>query len=82
MISRQRLVWPYMSPGAATPPSGAMAVVPDTATYGPMRTAREKPIFGSKGDPEETSLRMSGVSSCVVWVLNAIAGRLYARRRA
>src|SRR5687767_7898819 len=27
-----------------------------------MRTAREKPIFGSNGDPEETSFRISGAT--------------------
>src|SRR5689334_21652156 len=40
MISRQRFVWPYISPGAAMPPSGAIGAVPDTATNGPTLTAR------------------------------------------
>jgi hypothetical protein len=32
--------------------------MPETATMDPTRTAREKPMRGSKGDPEEMSLRI------------------------
>src|ERR1051325_4035713 len=54
--------FPYTSPGAATEPSGAIGAVPETATMDPTRTAREKPMRGSNGDPEETSFRTGRVS--------------------
>jgi hypothetical protein len=38
-----------------------MGAVPETATMAPTRTARENPMRGSKGDPEETSFRMDGL---------------------
>ncbi|WP_241681566.1 ISAs1 family transposase, partial [Streptomyces sp. CB01881] len=46
------------SPGAAVEPSSAMGAVPATATWSPTRTAREKPICGSNGEPEPTFCRM------------------------
>jgi acyl-CoA thioester hydrolase len=38
-------------------PSSPIGAVPATDTYGPDRTAREKPISGSSGDPEDTRRR-------------------------
>jgi hypothetical protein len=49
-----------MSPGWAVVPSGAMGAVPATATRLPMRTAREKPMGFSKGEPDEMFWRMAG----------------------
>lgn len=43
--------------GVATLPSAAIGAVPETAIWLPTRTAREKPILGSNGEPDETSLR-------------------------
>mgnify|MGYP006993435159 CR=1 FL=1 len=40
-----------------------MGAVPETATNAPTRTAREKPICGSKGEPDETILRIMQPSS-------------------
>jgi hypothetical protein len=57
MMSRQRRAWPAGSPGAAVPPSTAIGAVPATVTNGPTRTAREKPITGSSGLPEEMCRR-------------------------
>ena len=31
----------------------------DTASQGPMRTAREKPMRGSQGDPDDTHIRIT-----------------------
>ncbi len=56
MISRQRRAWPYAS-GGGSPPSGITAQVPATKTCRPSRTAREKPTFGSNGDPDDTRRR-------------------------
>jgi hypothetical protein len=40
-----------------------IGAVPETATICPTLTAREKPIRGSNGDPDETSLRMATLAS-------------------
>jgi len=53
MISRHRCICPATSPGWATEPSSAIGAVPDTAINGPIRTAREKPIDASNGEPDE-----------------------------
>ena len=45
---------PRSSWGPAVPPSAAIGAVPATDMYGPIRTAREKPICGSSGEPEVT----------------------------
>jgi hypothetical protein len=46
MISRQRFVWLYASGGSSSP-LGMTGAVPATKTWGPTRTAREKPMIGS-----------------------------------
>jgi CubicO group peptidase (beta-lactamase class C family) len=48
--------------------------VPATKTWGPTRTARENPITGSYGDPDEMSLRSTRLVSIGVDVLRAIEG--------
>ena len=50
MIVKQRRAWALTSSGHE--PSGNTGVVPETRTRSPTRTAREKPMVGSKGDPE------------------------------
>lgn len=55
MISRHLLAWTYGS--GSTEPSGQTGAVPETITRSPTRTAREKPILLSNGDPELTRLR-------------------------
>src|SRR5688572_25812933 len=49
--------WAYGSPAPTTRPSGPVAVVPDTWTHLPTRTAREYPMIGSHGVPLEMSCR-------------------------
>ena len=51
MIVKQRRAWTAMSSGQE--PSGKTGVVPETRTRSPTRTAREKPMVGSNGEPEE-----------------------------
>lgn len=53
MISRQRLACAAASPFPTVRPSGPSGAVPDTATIGPTRTAREIPTRGSYGLPLE-----------------------------
>src|SRR5215467_12561346 len=55
MISRQRTVCPWTSPGAAVPPAAAIGAVPAITMIWPTRTARLKPISGSRYDPDEMS---------------------------
>lgn len=52
MISRQRRVCAAGS--GSHDPSGHTGAVPDTKTWLPARSAREKPMVDSNGDPEET----------------------------
>ena len=52
MISKQRCVCAPASSGHD--PSGHTGPVPETHTRSPTRSARLKPIVGSKGEPEET----------------------------
>src|SRR3990172_4322568 len=74
MISRHRFVCPYASVGGSPPP-GMIGAVPATWTCGPTRTAREKPITGSNGDPEVTRRRsMAGLVSRPVDALRQVDG--------
>ena len=57
IISRQRRAWAAASPFANVLPSGPSGAVPVTAMTLPLRTAREIPTLGSKGDPVETRCR-------------------------
>jgi hypothetical protein len=43
-----------MSPAPTTRPLSSVAVVPETLTTLPTRTAREYPTTGSHGVPDET----------------------------
>src|SRR6266545_1479653 len=52
ILRRTCTAWRYASPGATTRPSGSVAVVPETTTHGPTRTAREYPTIGSHFAPE------------------------------
>src|SRR6266498_2928824 len=52
ILRRTCTVWLYASPGATTRPSGSVAVVPETTTHDPTRTAREYPTIGSHFAPE------------------------------
>jgi hypothetical protein len=55
MISKQRRA---CSPGSVGhEPSGQIGPVPDTSTRSPTRTAREKPMLGTNGEPDVTFLR-------------------------
>lgn len=55
MISKQRRA---CSPGSSGhDPSGQIGPVPDTSTRSPTRTAREKPMLASNGEPDVTFLR-------------------------
>ena len=51
MISKHRRVW--ASAPSGEPPPGSTGPVPETTTRSPTRTARLKPMVGSKGEPEE-----------------------------
>src|SRR4030095_11224579 len=51
-------VWAYTSPTPTTWPSLSVAVVPETHTWLPTRTAREYPTTGSQGVPLEISCRI------------------------
>jgi hypothetical protein len=55
MIAKQRRAWRPASSGHE--PSGNTGPVPETRTRSPTRTAREKPMVGSKGEPEEMRRR-------------------------
>ncbi len=55
MIAKQRRAWRPASSGHE--PSGNTGAVPETRTRSPTRTAREKPMVGSKGEPEEMRRR-------------------------
>ena len=55
MISIQRFVWAYTSPTCTVLPSCPSGAVPDTVMIGPMRAAREIPMRGSYGEPDEMS---------------------------
>src|SRR6266540_4688249 len=57
MISRQRAACACGS--GSQEPSGQTGAVPATSTRSPTRSARLKPITGSKGDPDETRARPS-----------------------
>ena len=57
-ISQQRRAWSAVDSGQ--PPSGMTGPVPETRTRSPARTAREKPITGSYGEPEAIRWR-SGI---------------------
>src|SRR5262245_54598976 len=62
MISRQRFVCAYASPTPTVLRSGPMGAVPAISTIFPTRTARENPTMSSKGEPEDTSLRVIALS--------------------
>jgi len=55
MISMQRAACTPAS--GSQEPSGQIGAVPDTATRSPTRTAREKPIDASKGEPDVDLIR-------------------------
>src|SRR2546429_5733260 len=58
MLRSACIAWAYMSPTPTIDPSSAVAVVPETWTTFPTRTAREYPTTGSHRVPEEISDRM------------------------
>jgi len=62
MIVKQRRAWTSTSSGHE--PSGKTGAVPETRTRSPMRTAREKPMVVSKGEPE--AMRRRGEAAPVV----------------
>ncbi len=51
-ISKQRRACASAPSGHA--PSGTTGPVPETRTRSPARTARLNPMFGSKGEPDDT----------------------------
>src|SRR5205807_1490196 len=51
MFRRICTVWAYGSPAPTILPEASVAVVPETCTKGPARTAREYPTMGSHGVP-------------------------------
>jgi len=55
MMSRQRVAW--ASGSGSTDPSGQIGAEPLTITRSPTTTARQNPITGSNGDPEEMLVR-------------------------
>ena len=54
MISMQRTVWAYGSPGACTLPSSATGAHPVTKIRSPARRARQYSILDSQGAPLKT----------------------------
>src|SRR5271154_820547 len=59
MRVRHWLVWSATS--ASSAPTGP---VPETWTWLPMRTAREKPMIGSKGEVPEMLVRVMEIRLC------------------
>src|SRR5437773_2044310 len=60
MFFRVCTVWAYGSPAPTMRPSASVAVVPETCTNGPMRTAREDPTIGSQRVPVATLILFRG----------------------
>ncbi len=58
IISRVRRACAVGSPIPTVLPSGPSGAVPVTAIMRPLRTAREIPTFGSKGEPVEIRCRV------------------------
>src|SRR6266849_4845394 len=68
----------YTSPIPTILPSGPVAVVPDTLTTLPTRTAREYPTIGSHGAPLEIFRRVTRISFAALgYVLAQAHVRLY-----
>ena len=69
-LSATLVCW-YGSPGAATSPCGVIAVVPEINNCSPIRTAREYPRSGSKGEPD----------AILVLVVEFATGKTYTEER-